>query len=216
MSSCQMSTSVSWVTTCAGTVSVSTCREPTSAPVTPVTRPHRTARAAWVSQQKEKKRTFQIGFLVTPTQLNSAPPPMADIDECTIMNGGCETHCTNSEGSYECSCSEGYALMPDLRTCSGILTTWPARKELCPQTGSSHFQLDILHARGANAWKGNPVCMSINSVSVFLSYFSVKCCIFLKTLLIQQHSNEVTLPCTALCAFERSHNFTQYKVIHVK
>lgn len=35
------------------------------------------------------------------------------------MNGGCETHCTNSEGSYECSCSEGYALMPDLRTCAG-------------------------------------------------------------------------------------------------
>lgn len=54
---------------------------------------------------------------------------MADIDECTIMNGGCETHCTNSEGSYECSCSEGYALMPDLRTCSGIHTTLPARTE---------------------------------------------------------------------------------------
>ena len=46
----------------------------------------------------------------------------SDIDECTIMNGGCETHCTNSEGSYECSCSEGYALMPDLRTCSGNRT----------------------------------------------------------------------------------------------
>lgn len=38
------------------------------------------------------------------------------------MNGGCETHCTNSEGSYECSCSEGYALMPDLRTCAGNKT----------------------------------------------------------------------------------------------
>uniref|UniRef100_A0AAZ3Q2V8 Fibrillin 2b n=1 Tax=Oncorhynchus tshawytscha TaxID=74940 RepID=A0AAZ3Q2V8_ONCTS len=45
---------------------------------------------------------------------------IADIDECTIMNGGCDTHCTNSEGSYECSCSEGYALMPDLRTCADI------------------------------------------------------------------------------------------------
>ncbi|KAJ3593092.1 hypothetical protein NHX12_005429, partial [Muraenolepis orangiensis] len=34
-----------------------------------------------------------------------------DIDECTIENGGCETFCTNSEGSYECSyideCEEG-------------------------------------------------------------------------------------------------------------
>ncbi|KFQ66599.1 Fibrillin-2, partial [Pelecanus crispus] len=43
-----------------------------------------------------------------------------DIDECMIMNGGCDTHCTNSEGSYECSCSDGYALMPDVRTCADI------------------------------------------------------------------------------------------------
>lgn len=42
-----------------------------------------------------------------------------DIDECTIENGGCETFCTNSEGSYECSCHSGYALMPDLRSCTG-------------------------------------------------------------------------------------------------
>uniref|UniRef100_A0A8U7NV94 Uncharacterized protein n=1 Tax=Corvus moneduloides TaxID=1196302 RepID=A0A8U7NV94_CORMO len=43
-----------------------------------------------------------------------------DIDECTITNGGCDTHCSNSEGSYECSCSEGYALMPDKRSCADI------------------------------------------------------------------------------------------------
>lgn len=36
-----------------------------------------------------------------------------------IMNGGCDTHCSNSEGSYECSCSDGYALMPDMRSCAG-------------------------------------------------------------------------------------------------
>ena len=42
-----------------------------------------------------------------------------DIDECMIMNGGCDTQCTNAEGSYECSCSEGYALMPDGRSCAG-------------------------------------------------------------------------------------------------
>lgn len=44
---------------------------------------------------------------------------LSDIDECTIENGGCETFCTNSEGSYECSCRRGYALMPDLRSCTG-------------------------------------------------------------------------------------------------
>ncbi|KAF2981348.1 hypothetical protein EK904_013603 [Melospiza melodia maxima] len=51
------------------------------------------------------------------TATNVASP---DIDECMIMNGGCDTHCTNSEGSYECSCSDGYALMPDVRTCADI------------------------------------------------------------------------------------------------
>ncbi|OWK59643.1 Fibrillin-2 [Lonchura striata] len=51
------------------------------------------------------------------TAINVASP---DIDECMIMNGGCDTHCTNSEGSYECSCSDGYALMPDVRTCADI------------------------------------------------------------------------------------------------
>lgn len=40
------------------------------------------------------------------------------------MNGGCDTHCANSEGSYQCSCSEGYALMPDKRSCTGEWTTW--------------------------------------------------------------------------------------------
>ena len=44
---------------------------------------------------------------------------LSDIDECTIENGGCQTFCTNSEGSYECSCHLGYALMPDLRSCTG-------------------------------------------------------------------------------------------------
>lgn len=35
------------------------------------------------------------------------------------MNGGCDTRCTNAEGSYDCSCREGYALMPDGRSCAG-------------------------------------------------------------------------------------------------
>lgn len=46
-------------------------------------------------------------------------PCVTDIDECTIENGGCDFHCTNSEGSYTCSCGQGYALTPDQRTCTG-------------------------------------------------------------------------------------------------
>lgn len=79
-----------------------------------------------------------------------------DIDECTIENGGCETFCTNSEGSYECSCHSGYALMPDLRTCTG--------KKLC-------FLLTCYH--------GSDFCFSVPfrglfSLQLSLKYFSLK------------------------------------------
>lgn len=64
-------------------------------------------------------RQQSINYSPLELEVCDIPDVSLDIDECTIMNGGCETHCTNSEGSYECSCSEGYALMPDLRTCAG-------------------------------------------------------------------------------------------------
>lgn len=179
----------------------------------------------WVSKKKEKKerkekRLWRIQFWSAWSfnrprpgwmpHCNCGPLSMADIDECTIMNGGCETHCTNSEGSYECSCSEGYALMPDLRTCSGIHTTLPARTERL----QTHIALLIsciymlmYVMETLYAWI---------STSLFLFYFSVECCIFFYTLLIQQHSDEVTL-CTIVGekkkAFRQPQNFTQCKVL---
>lgn len=40
----------------------------------------------------------------------------ADFDECTVY-GTCSQTCTNTEGSYICSCVEGYLLQPDNRSC---------------------------------------------------------------------------------------------------
>jgi len=40
-----------------------------------------------------------------------------DIDECT--SSPCEQICTNSEGSYECSCDAGYSLDNNLISCNG-------------------------------------------------------------------------------------------------
>ena len=31
-----------------------------------------------------------------------------DIDECATGNGGCDQNCTNTPGSYQCSCNLGY------------------------------------------------------------------------------------------------------------
>ena len=42
-----------------------------------------------------------------------------DINECNTNNGGCDTTCTNTVGSYECSCNTGYELNNDLHNCNG-------------------------------------------------------------------------------------------------
>ena len=43
----------------------------------------------------------------------------SDINECTSNNGYCGQVCTNSVGSYTCSCRSGYSLITDARTCAG-------------------------------------------------------------------------------------------------
>ena len=44
----------------------------------------------------------------------------SDIAECNDNNGGCSQICTNNEGSFECSCRNGYVLDSDGHNCSGI------------------------------------------------------------------------------------------------
>ena len=43
-----------------------------------------------------------------------------DINECLTNNGGCQHTCTNSIGSYSCSCNTGYVLDSDNHRCIGI------------------------------------------------------------------------------------------------
>ena len=43
-----------------------------------------------------------------------------DQNECaTVNNGGCSQLCTNTNGSYECSCVLGYELNADGFSCNG-------------------------------------------------------------------------------------------------
>ncbi len=44
---------------------------------------------------------------------------IADVDECTVDNGGCHHNCLNLIGSYTCSCNGGYVLNADQHTCEG-------------------------------------------------------------------------------------------------
>ena len=53
---------------------------------------------------------------------------LVDINECDVSNGGCSHNCTNTEGSFECSCRVGYTLDSDGKSCSGtkviLVYTW--------------------------------------------------------------------------------------------
>jgi len=45
-------------------------------------------------------------------------PPL-DVDECAVVNGGCQQGCVNTQGSFHCQCRAGYRLHADGRTCIG-------------------------------------------------------------------------------------------------
>ena len=42
-----------------------------------------------------------------------------DIDDCTVNNGNCDQVCTNTVGSFNCSCNGGFTLNADGATCDG-------------------------------------------------------------------------------------------------
>lgn len=49
-----------------------------------------------------------------------------EIDECLIDNGGCNQTCTNTPGSYNCSCNTGYLLLEDQVSCAGNMISIPS------------------------------------------------------------------------------------------
>ena len=44
----------------------------------------------------------------------------ADVNECASKNGACDHTCNDTDGSYYCTCHDGFSLDSDNRGCSGI------------------------------------------------------------------------------------------------
>ena len=47
------------------------------------------------------------------------PVVVLDINECAEATDGCAQACTNTDGSYLCSCESGYRLASDQHGCDG-------------------------------------------------------------------------------------------------
>ena len=63
-----------------------------------------------------------------------------DIDECSENTDNCSQICTNTIGSYQCSCNDGYTRDSDGHTCNGeynycpvVLTFLPKVKKVIMQ-----------------------------------------------------------------------------------
>ena len=67
-----------------------------------------------------------------------------DDDECGNLGHGCSHHCTNTPGSFVCSCEHGYELEEDGKTCNltgmscmqvhtHVLSTCPHQKHVPPE-----------------------------------------------------------------------------------
>lgn len=79
-----------------------------------------TVTSAWGSCPPHSSALEKMGCLCSffrqLVQTMGFLPSFPDFDECTVY-GTCSQTCTNTEGSYTCSCVEGYLLQPDNRSC---------------------------------------------------------------------------------------------------
>ena len=62
-------------------------------------------------------------FLLEPLQGCFCLLIYPDINECEVSNGGCDHICTNTAGSFQCSCNQGYGLGSDGSSCTGKQST---------------------------------------------------------------------------------------------
>ena len=63
---------------------------------------------AYLMQTTPRKTILFITFRV-----------ILDTDECARNISGCNQNCTNTKGSYVCSCYPGYEIENDNKTCIG-------------------------------------------------------------------------------------------------
>ena len=94
-------------------------------------------------------------------------PYFTDIDECRIELDGCQQNCTDSDGSYSCSCSPGFKLDDDGFACNGrSILCAPELPHLSPQCSSLAWPIKYLVTTGNVHWSMvQPVCATMGTSS---------------------------------------------------
>lgn len=67
----------------------------------------------------------------------------SDIDECSLGNGNCEHICTNTLGSRQCSCDDGYQLDGDEESCNGETESHTCKNTLILHSDVSSSQFYV-------------------------------------------------------------------------
>ena len=87
-----------------------------------------------------------------------------DIDECTRYEGICDHFCTNTLGSYECSCRTGFELYTDPRQKSGLdpFVTYVEKHTCISKCSVTYTALtEMGWTRLSPTWRNTPVSVSV-------------------------------------------------------
>ena len=92
-----------------------------------------------------------------------------DINECLTNNGGCEQVCTNTEGSFVCSCNSGFILNSDNFTCNGkLFYRITILLYLCLVQSCIHIYMHINWSSKLSIY--NIICYNYNMNKLFLFF----------------------------------------------
>lgn len=78
---------------------------------------------------------LQYTILARVTFLKYFYLSFADINECSVNNGGCQQLCVNTPGDYECLCHSNYKLHWNKKDCVGKV---PSKYISTPDVSDGH------------------------------------------------------------------------------
>jgi len=96
---------------------------------------------------------------------------IADNDECAEFNGECQHNCTNTNGSYSCSCNNDYKLSKDEYNCTEY--SWCEKLHLpCPLITEMACSFSLLLIIAGLGWKS---IILLPSTVIHCSTYRCKC-----------------------------------------